>query len=237
MVYYLHRDQRIASSLQGHEPLELHPWCCWLWKQSALGASVCSATPCLWFWDTHSLVEHICIHPHSYSHVHTHSLTHKYSIIYIHTDTHAHTLVHTHMYTLRLSSHMYTNAHSCMYTLTHTCVHIDIMHTHTPPHSHTHIYTHTYAHVHTCSKKMAAIVYCCHEEKEWAGAVREVMVPSHFIFDKPRATTCVVEPWCLLMSGSLAPVKLTQRCSLVWRPSGASSLESYGWACIWAQIQ
>lgn len=101
-------------------------------------------------------------------------------------------------------------------------------------HTHRHILTHIHTYTHTPREWQSSPIAFTKRKSElelWGGDGAQSLV-----FDKLRATTCVVGSQCLLMSGCLIPLKLIQRWSLVWRLPGATSLEACGWACVWAQI-
>lgn len=81
---------------------------------------------------------------HTYTHLHTRSLSHLHTLTHTHTHSHLHTLTLTHLHTLTVT-----------HTLTHT---LTLTQSHTLSHSHTH--THTHSHTLTVPRPLLLSVVC-----------------------------------------------------------------------------
>lgn len=127
--------------------------------------------------------------------------------------THTVTPVHTHIHKyVHIQTHMYRNAHSHMYIFTHTCIQIETylhiqMYTHTPSHTH-HMLTHTYSHI-LKENDNHYLLLTQRERASWSSGGGDG--DQSLIFNKLRATTCVVQSQSLLKSGTLVALKSTQR--------------------------
>lgn len=81
------------------------------------------------------------------------------------------------------------------------------MYTHTPSHTH-HIITHTYSHI-LEENDSHYLLLTQRERASWSSGGGDS--DQSLIFNKFRATTCVVESQSLLKSGTLVALKSTQR--------------------------